>query len=376
MPHESGNALHVGVKHKIAFGFIFLLVLLLAVVSLLPLIDSNQWWIRILDFPRLQEAIALLVLTVPVGLYFRYFQKMAGLALFLIVSALSYHSFILFPYFPTGSDFSVADCPPGSDVSVMVANVKMRNDPDGRLLDLVQKVQPDLLLAMETNAKWDEALATLEGTMPHTISHISDSYYGLHLFSRLPLVSPEIRFLAGQGTPQVVAGVTLDNGETIDFLGVHPHPPVPALPNTVLGRDAVLYEAALILRESQRTGILAGDLNATPWETAVERMRRIGNLHDPRRGYGYVPTFSAKSWWMSWPLDQIFHEPDFATVSLERLPSFGSDHYPFVGRFCRIADAGGEPTTQAESELITNAKEAIETARQRTGKEARQLAEP
>lgn len=127
-----------------------------------------------------------------------------GLALILIVSGLGYHGFILFPYFQSGPDFPVAECPSGNAISIMIANVKMRSDPGGRLIDLVHEVQPDLFLAMETNEKWNAALAPLEETLPYTISHVSDSAFGIHLFSRLPLVSPQIRFLADQGTPQAV----------------------------------------------------------------------------------------------------------------------------------------------------------------------------
>lgn len=264
MTQDSGKAHQGRVKHKVGFGLVFLIVLLVATLSFIPLLDSNRWWVRLLDFPRLQGAVALLILAVPVVLYFRYFRKMAGLALILIGSALSHHGFVLFPYFQSGQAFPAAECLPGSTMSVMIANVKMRSTPDGRLLDLVREVQPDLFLAMETNEKWNEALAPLEETMPHTVSHVSDSTFGIHLFSRLPLESPDIRFLAGQDTPQVVTGVTLPSGETVDFLGVHPRPPIPSQSNTTLGRDAVLYKAALLLRESERAGIVAGDFNATP----------------------------------------------------------------------------------------------------------------
>lgn len=363
MTQDSENTPRGRAKHKVAFGLVFLIVLLLATLSFVPLIDSNRWWVRILDFPRLQEGIALLILAVPVIFYFRYFRKMAGLALSLIVGALGYHGLILLPYFPSGEDFSEAECPAGSDLSVMIANVKMRNGPDGRLIDLVHEVQPDLFLAMETNEKWNQALAPLEAAMPHTVSHVSDSSFGIHLFSRLPLESPEIRFLAGQDTPHVVTGITLASGGTVDFLGVHPRPPLPSQPGTTLGRDAVLYKAALLLRESERQGIVAGDFNATPWETAVKKMRHIGHLEEPRRGYGYVPTFNARSWWMSWPLDHIFHEAGFATVSLERLSAFGSDHYPFAGRLCLISGRGGMPVPETETELIKEAKQVIEAAK-------------
>lgn len=363
MTHSSGSTHKGRIKHKIGFGLVFLVVLILAMLSFVPLIDSNRWWIRLLDFPRLQGAVALLILALPVAFFFRYYRRMASLALVLIVAAISYHGYILFPYFNTGKSFPVAECPSGNAISVMIANVKMRNNPDRRLVEQVREVQPDLFLAMETNEKWNEALASLEEALPHTVSHVSDSGFGIHLFSRLPLVSPEIRFLAGQDTPQIITGVTLASGETVDFLGVHPRPPVPSQSSTTLGRDAVLYKAALLLRESERTGIVAGDFNATPWESAVKRMRQIGTLREPRRGYSYLPTFNATSWWMSWPLDHIFHEAGFATLSLDQLPSFGSDHYPFVGRFCRISGNESAPATQADQEIIKEAEQLIEAAK-------------
>ncbi|MCF6369891.1 hypothetical protein [Rhizobium halophilum] len=37
---------------------VFVLLLALATASLLPLIETNIWWIRYLDFPRVQLAIA------------------------------------------------------------------------------------------------------------------------------------------------------------------------------------------------------------------------------------------------------------------------------------------------------------------------------
>ena len=364
MPHDSIKTPRGRQWHKNAFRVIFLLVLLITVTSFLPAIDSDRWWIRVLDFPRLQQVIALLILTIPVILYFRYFQLLAGSALIMIIATLSYHFITLYPYLPTKSDFDVADCPAGNELSIMVANVKMRSDPDGSLLKLVRTVQPDILLAMETHETWNEALAPLEKMMPHTIAHISDSTYGIHLFSKLLLDSPAIRFLAGQDTPQIVTGVTLRNGETVDFLGIHPRPPKPTHDTTTSGRDAVLYEAAFLLRDSERTGIVAGDFNATPWERTVEQMREIGQLEDPRRHYGYVATFSARSWWMSWPLDQIFHEAGFVTISLERLSNIGSDHYPFVARLCYMGDSSNDPLPPADPELIRQAKQAIKAARQ------------
>lgn len=165
----------------------------------------------------------------------------------------------------------------------------------------------------------------------------------------------EIRHLAGQGTPAVVTGVTLRTGEVIDFVGIHPKPPQPW--QSARDRDAELYAAADVLRERTEPGVLAGDLNATPWEIAVERMQRLAGLIDPRRGYGYVATWNAKSSWMRWPLDHVFHEDGFATLSVERLDAFGSDHFPYLVRLCREASEGGKrpPREQASDVDAANA---------------------
>ena len=107
--------------------------------------------------------------------------------------------------------------------------------------------------------------------------------------------------------------------------------------------DVLLLQA---VRERVEPGVLAGDLNATPWEIAVERTQRLAGLIDPRRSYGYVATWNATSTWMRWPLDHIFHEGGFATLSAERLDAFGSDHFPYLVRLCREAGEGGKHPPQ------------------------------
>jgi endonuclease/exonuclease/phosphatase (EEP) superfamily protein YafD len=315
---------------------------LLVLASFLPIIQTEWWVIRLLDFPRLQIGLALIVLGCVLAFFLRRAPWTTGALLAGMGAAVAGHAVTLWPYRPGGENF-LAGCPTERSLSVMVAKVLLGNRTVEPLLATVERERPDLLLAMETDEWWDEALRPLKRAMPFSIEKITGSYYGIHFFSRLPLVDPTIRFLVDGRTPSVVTGVTLRNGERVDFVGVHPKPPQPW--QSSLGRDAELYAAALLLRDRKEPGLLAGDLNATPWEEAVDRSRRIAGLIDPRRGYGYVPTFSATSAIESWPLDHIFHEGGFATVSLKRLDAFGSDHYPYIVRLCRQADGGATPPT-------------------------------
>ena len=317
----------------------------LVACTFLPLLPTEWWTVRLLDFPRLHWAIGLMVVGVGVPLLPSKARWLTGLVLAAILLALAVNVAILWPYRPDGGGH-VEACAADRSLSVLIANVQLGNRNAPGLLDTVRKADPDLFLAMETDAWWDRALDPLQELMPNVLKRITGSYYGIELYSRLPLVNGEIRHLAKRETPAIVTGVTMRTGETVDFIGLHPKPPLPL--QSSLGRDAELYAAATILNERVEPGILAGDLNATPWEIAVERMRRLSGLVDPRRGYGYVATWNAGSSWLRWPLDQIFHEGGFATVSIDRLDAFGSDHFPYLARLCRRTGPPVDPVAHPD----------------------------
>lgn len=315
----------------VRYAFV-MLGMALSGASLIPLVEIEWWWVRLLDFPRLPLAFALAGVCLALVPFLRRAPGTTATALALVACALVVDLWILWPYLPT-STRQVDACPVERRLSVLVANVQLGNRNARPLVEAVEREQPDLFLAIETDAWWDEALKPLRPSMPHALQRITGSYYGIHLLSRLPLVNGEIPHLAGQDTPAVVTGVTLRTGEVVDFVGLHPKPPEPW--QSARGRDAQLYAAAGVLRDRVEPGVIAGDLNATPWEIAVERMARLSGLIDPRRGYGYVATWNAHSSLWRWPLDHVFHEGGFETVSVERLNAFGSDHFPYLVRLCR-----------------------------------------
>jgi len=322
--------------------------------------------VRLLDFPRLPFAAGLLALGLGLLFFLPESPKLTALTLALVAVALTVNAWVLRPYLPTGS-LRVDACPAERRLSVMVANVQLGNREAHPLVEAVGQVEPDLFLAMETDAWWDAAMRPVLAAMPHALQRITGSYYGIHLYSRLPLVNGTIRHLAGQDTPAIGTGVTLRSGEVVAFVGIHPKPPQAW--QSARGRDAQLYAAADVLRTRVEPSILAGDLNATPWEIAVERMRRLSGLIDPRRGYGYVATWNAHSSWMRWPLDHVFHEGGFATMSVERLDAFGSDHFPYLVRLCRQDGEGAKvpPEQDADDVATANAVLAAAGATERLG---------
>ena len=326
------------------FCLLGLAVALALVVALLPFVGTRWWLVRLLDFPRLEFGIVTLALLVLVILFTRaYPRAVLALAVTALV-ALGADGLVLWPYRPL-AHLAVASgaCPADRSLVVMIANVLFTNRQSQTLLDEVRAEKPDLFLAMEIDDWWDRTLEPLSADMPYGATKITGSYYGIRLFSRLPLTDTDVRFLAGRETPSVVATVKLRDGEAATFLGIHPRPPL--VEQSALPRDAELYAAAAILRGRDGPAVMAGDLNATPWEDAVQRTRRIAGLVSPRRGYGYVYSFDAQSWWAKWPLDQIDYKPGFTALSLERLAPVGSDHYPYVVRLCRAPGAKAPAAT-------------------------------
>lgn len=85
-------------SRSIAGWITLALLALLITASLLPLVETDLWWIRFLDFPRLQFAAAIVIL---LGLFLLLSRSLpasmlAGVAALL---ALGYHAWKLHPYF-------------------------------------------------------------------------------------------------------------------------------------------------------------------------------------------------------------------------------------------------------------------------------------
>lgn len=338
-------------------GLLTLATLALALATFGALLQTNAWWLRMTDFPRLQYMIGLLVVLVFITL-----ARSVRLRLTLAViafAALGYNAMKLLPYVPSSDRVaSVQSCDGAHSFSVLVANVKMGNRSAEALIELVRSRSPDLFLALETDEWWDGELATLDGEMPHKAQRITGGYFGMHLFSRLALSETETVFPVEQDVPAILTNVALRSGEEVFFVGLHPRPPHPG--QSSIGRDAQLLWAAFQAREADAPALIAGDLNAVPWEATVERMQRVGGLVDPRERHGYQPTYDAQSWWMSWPLDHVLHQEGLTVSAFEVLPGIGSDHYPIEVTLCH--SSGGLQAPQLQDGDIATAERDIDLA--------------
>lgn len=321
----------------------------LVVMTALPLLPSNEWWIRIFDFPRAQIAVAIVVLLVLLGVG-RAWRTEGGLLLMAaLLLSLAYQALRILPYTPLHPVELAgrAACPADDRLRYFLANVLYSNREVARLLAAVQTERPDVVLLTETSPWWEAQVAPLARDLPHQVSIPQDNGYGMMLLSRLPLRDGEVRYLVEPDVPSIRATLRLPSGRSITLHGLHPRPPRPG--QDTAGRDAELVIVGREVRRSGEPTIVAGDMNDVAWSDTTRLFQKVSGLLDPRVGRTLLPTFPAAMPWLRWPLDYVFVSPGFALLELRRLPSIGSDHLPIVVDLCASALAGAQPEAPALS---------------------------
>ncbi|MCP1169209.1 endonuclease/exonuclease/phosphatase family protein [Limimaricola litoreus] len=340
-----------------------ILLALLCIASLLPLVETDIWWIRYLDFPRMQFAAGIVLVWIVMVALGGIGHGAARWLTVLAIAALAYHGWRLWPYQPMAAkmDPGTATCAPEERLSVLVANVQRSNRQAEEVIALARAQDPDLFFVLETNGWWDEALQALDADYAHHLQDIpSDAtYYGMHVFSRHPFTSSEMRFPFGADTP-LFDGMLDHPAGQVRVFGLHPRPPHYFQPSTL--RDATMLQAAIEARDEPRPTLLAGDFNAASWERTARRTLRLGELIDPRAGRGPMVSFDANSWWMKWPLDQILWQRGLAMADFTVLPGIGSDHYPVRADLC-LAQAPGQRIVPANEGDPAEAEATLEKAR-------------
>ncbi len=312
-------------------------IALLALLTLLPVLRHDRWWIRGLDFPRLQLALLALVLVI-LPLWSLEWSSLHAWTMVLISTVcLVYHSWWILPYtrlHPTEVRRvrALSEADRKNRIAIMTANVLTSNRKAGQLLELVKEHRPDLLVTLESDRWWQQQLDVLEGDYPYSIKCPLDNLYGMHVYSRYPLENIAIQFLVEVDVPSMHAEVVLPSGERIVVHCLHPAPPSPTENETSSERDAELLVVGRSVADSEASTIVTGDLNDVAWSATTRLFRKISGLLDPRIGRGMFNSFHAGNPLIRWPLDHLFHSEHFVLEDIRRLPEFGSDHFPVLVR--------------------------------------------
>jgi len=304
--------------------------------TLWGLLSRNEWWVRCFDFPRLQILMlgGLIWFGFIYAIYHHYTlqnNRLSDLLLFvLLTGSLLYQAWMVLPYtlFWRKQVMQAHAPDPSSMISLLVSNVLTPNQNYQALIDHVRHYQPDVLVTLETDSRWEQALSVIEVDYPFVVRVPLDNMYGIHLYSRLALVNPEVKYLFSPEIPSIHTHVRLRSGALLRMYCLHPKPPTPneAWDSTL--RDAELLVVGDQVAKLNESCIVAGDLNDVAWSRTTRLFQRISGLLDPRVGRQFMNTFHVNYLLLRWSLDHVFHSTDFSLVDMKLLESIGSDHFP------------------------------------------------
>ncbi|MBI6117321.1 endonuclease/exonuclease/phosphatase family protein [Salegentibacter maritimus] len=311
-----------------------LIMLVACAVLLIPSIASatrfDKWWIRAFDFPRIQISILSSVVLVIAIFVFDFSEVIHFIAIGLLILSLLYQLDKIYPYtwFAKKEVMQFEDGDPTDNISILVSNVLTPNKDYHKLLEIVNRRQPDILLTLESDNKWEEALKDLEKDYKYCVKVPQDNLYGMHLYSKLKLEETEVRYLVKEDIPSIHGFVRLDDNSKIRIHCMHPRPPSPSEAQTSTNRDAELLMLGRDVRKQDESVLVFGDLNDVAWSRTTRLFQQMSGLLDPRIGRGFFNTFHADYLFFRWPLDHVFHSNDFTLIDIAREKHIGSDHFP------------------------------------------------
>lgn len=337
------------------------------------LIRRDEWWFRGADFPRLQ--ILFVGLVALAGLLFiqAEWTLVRELLLLGVIAAVAYQLKMVLPYTPIWKKQVLHvrrdQVNVEQQISLLVANVLTPNHKYHLLLEQIDRLQPDVVLTLETDQIWQEALKPIEADYPYRVAVPQDNLYGMHLYSRLPLADTEVKFILSDETPSIHTTIRLRSGLDVQLYCLHPKPPSPTEAKDSTLRDAELLIVGDQIKEIDESCIVMGDLNDVAWSRTTRLFQRISGLLDPRVGRYFMNTFHADYPLLRWSLDHIFHSTDFGLVEMKRLPHIGSDHFPIyvvlqTGRIFEQKQQELEQTESDEDEAQQAIQEGIAKAEQ------------
>ncbi|WP_180061987.1 endonuclease/exonuclease/phosphatase family protein [Acinetobacter sp. YH12120] len=361
------------------------LAILVIWLSFWSLIPRDEWWIRGADFPRLQILVLGIIAFVLLLIWEQTWDVSSQVILIGLIAALAYQLKMVLPYTllwkKQVKQVRPEQLNPEKQISLIVSNVLTPNQKYHLLIEHIQALKPDLVLTLETDLAWQQALSVIEADYPYRVAVPLDNLYGMHLYSRLPLKDSEIKFILSDEIPSIHTSVILPSGQPVQLYCLHPKPPSPTEAEDSTLRDAELLIVGDQIKDLDESCIVMGDLNDVAWSRTTRLFQRISGLLDPRVGRHYINTFHADYPLLRWSLDHVFHSTDFALVDMQRLAHIGSDHFPVyvVLQTGRVFDRIQEelPQTDADEQEAQQAiQDGIEKAEQEEKLVTDEIAQP
>ena len=303
---------------------------LLLLFTLLPFVKKQYWVFRVCEYPRLQKFVATLVSIIFLSLYFSLNDTIMLVFLVAMIINATYLLYQIAPFFIISKVqvLLIEKEVPDNGIRIMITNVLQDNTNYSGCLAEITRANPDVVVLLEIDSKWDKETNILENTFPYQVKVPLENKYGMLLYSKFKLENAAIHYMVEEAIPSIHTEILLRNGKKIQLYAVHPTPPVPNENPTSKERDKELLLIAELAKKSKFPVIVVGDLNDVAWSYTTELFLKMSGLLDPRRGRGFYNTFHAHYPFLRFPLDHAFISVHWKLKEIHRLNNFDSDHFP------------------------------------------------
>lgn len=333
-----------------------ILSILILIAGLIPIIKMDYWIFRVFDYPRVQKLILSftgLVFWLILG--FSAFSTMDYILLGGLLMMAVFQMYQIYP-FTFFSKKMVESTPPQLNyptLSVMVINVYQYNKKYKKAIELINSVNPDIVLLVETDRDWTNSMDELKNNYTDFVEIPQNNTYGMLFYSKFTILNHEVLHLIDPEVPSIEAMIALENGEKVKIFAIHPTPPVPKENSKSTERDAEILIVGKKAKGYDSPTLVIGDLNDVGWSYTSELFLKISGLLDPRRGRGMFNTFHAAYFFLRWPLDHIFVSRHFTLDNLKIHNNIGSDHFPISAKFSLKPDNNNENLEANKSDKKT-----------------------
>src|SRR5690554_3669847 len=146
----------------LAFWIIATLTALLGITSLLPRSNRTIWWVRIWDFPRLQQSAIALILLFSSAIFLSATAISTWVLITIQLACGAWHFWWIFPYTPFAArtvrrykrkrDEANVD----EHIRLLTVNVLEHNRNAVELNQMINDNRPDIIVAVETDEWWEQ----------------------------------------------------------------------------------------------------------------------------------------------------------------------------------------------------------------------------
>lgn len=365
MHFKSLLSFEASVLLKLVLWTIRLMMAFLVVVSILPLVPSGQWWVRVWDFPRLQLTVLLVLplLLLAIHAWRSRQSKEHKVWLAVIMMIAGWHAWHILPFTAVwATEVPTAQAEPDRPhptLKVLTANVTFANEHYAEILNMVEREDPDIVLLIEVDRALDVGLASLDNEYAYRVGEVREEGLGIVMWSRLPLLEQKVEHLVSERRPSVFATLDMPNVGPVRFIGAHPVPPGLMKRNAANDkerqdsreRDAELMLIARHVQEDpDNRWIVTGDFNDVAWSGTTKLFAELSDLKDPRRGRRLLSTYHAERPWWRYPIDHMFVSDGFHLIDIDRVRVHGSDHFGITTVLTAASKDQSKPEASEEQE--------------------------